>query len=191
MIPVLNAMLPSITLKAFGFEQLADDLGRIGGNFRSFHEPLQESVRKVVIPSLAENFASEGRPSWKPLSDSTVKKRGTAHPILDETGKLRRVATSESIWRITRDEASIARSSVDGRVSYAVYHQDGTKNMPARPIFGFQSEDVAGIEQVFSNWLDRTVDRYWGAGTSLPSASGPSTGGVVSSSNSYGFRSFS
>lgn len=181
-----NAMLPSITLEGHGFEQLADDLGRIGGSFRSFTEPLRESVRKVVIPSIQANFDSEGRPAWKPLADATVKKRGTAHPILDETGKLKRIATSESIWRITRDQASVTGVNVTGRVSYAGYHQDGTKNMPARPVFGFQSEDVAGIEQVFSDWLDQTVDRYWGAGIS-----GPSTGGVVSSSNSYGFRSFS
>lgn len=77
-------------------------------------------------------FEREGG-NWAPLKPSTVKRRGSAHPILQATGRLRRGAktavagTFQGVippkWR--------GRQRFTG-VPYAKYHQNGTPNMVAR-----------------------------------------------------------
>lgn len=130
---------------------------------RSFREPLEMSVRQVVIPSIRKNFAAEGRPAWRPLALATVVDRaklqslgkiktGASGPILDRTGKLKKVATQLNIWSYTRESATI--TGIDSRVKYATYHQTGTRKMPARPFILLQDEDEERIEQIFYHWLD-------------------------------------
>lgn len=137
---------------------LADDLQDLARyRIRSFREPLEQSVRRVVIPSIRKNFAVEGRPQWAPLAPSTVLARGASGPILDRTGRLKKVATQLNIWKYTRDSATIV--GLDARVKYATYHQSGTSKMPARPFVMLQDEDEERIEQIFYEWLDGRIRR--------------------------------
>lgn len=85
----------------------AKKLDRLGMDIRSFHEPLKDAVQKVVIPSIRRNFDSEGRPSWTPLAQRTVWARGSAHPILNRTGNLRRQMGYLKVWHIGREMAMI------------------------------------------------------------------------------------
>lgn len=43
---------------------MARRVDKLGLDIRSFREPLKRAIRNVVIPSIAENFAVGGRPSW-------------------------------------------------------------------------------------------------------------------------------
>jgi|ERR1051326_352130 phage gpG-like protein len=132
----------------------AEGLQKIGNNIRDFTVPLTTSLREVIIPSIQKNFASGGRPPWAPLEVSTVEKRKATGPILDRTGFLKSVATSEAIWTITTDTIEV--SGMD-TVPYAKYHQVGTKNMVARVFILFQPEDEAKIEEIFSLWFEEQI----------------------------------
>lgn len=134
---------------------VAGDIDELRRKIRSFREPLNISLRTVIIPSIKLNFAVEGRPRWAPLAAETILKRKSAHPILQRTGRLRKVATQINIWTVERDKLYV--SSLNPRVHYAKYHQGGTRHMPARPFMVFHREDVDAIERVFMNWLDRKV----------------------------------
>ncbi len=62
-------------------EQLDQMAGRV--------EDASEAMRRIsedLIASIHLNFLQEGRPPWTPLAKSTVRKRGSAHPILRGPG---------------------------------------------------------------------------------------------------------
>lgn len=135
---------------------LADDLDAFAQyGIRSFREPLTKSVRTVIIPSIRTNFVSEGRPAWRPLAPATVLDRGASGPILDRSGRLKKVATQFNIWSYTRDSATI--TGLDSRVKYAAYHQSGTRKMPQRAFVVFQDEDEVAIERIFYEFVDRRM----------------------------------
>jgi phage gpG-like protein len=99
-------------------------IDKLGVDIRSFREPLLASVREVMVPSIRRNFDEGGRPAWEPLSDVTVKIRGTAGPILNRTGTLRSVATQINIWTITRTSAVIR--DLPQKAWYGKVHQAGS-----------------------------------------------------------------
>lgn len=139
--------------------QIAGDIQRLAAELHIFTEPITQSIHRVVIPSIAQNFESQGRPSWQALSEATVERRGAAGPILDESGALKSMATSFGIWTITTDEARID----DIPIEYAEFHQGGTRNMPAREFIMYQEEDIVEIERIFHEWTDdkiRTVGGF-------------------------------
>ncbi len=137
-----------------------DDLERVKRIFSDFREPFNESLRKVIIPSIRRNFEAEGRPPWEQLAEITVQIRRSAHPILRRTGYLFRKATQINIWRVSRD---IMYSPIGPFASYAAFHQGGTRHMPARPYILYQREDVESIVDVFSDWIDRKLQQQGGA----------------------------
>lgn len=111
------ALSPSIGL-------VARDIDRMGISISSFKEPLTRSVKEVIIPSIRQNFQAEGRPPWDALADDTIKLRGgSAHPILERTGALRRGATQFNIWSI--GDTSAAVKGLPNSVWYGVVHQAG------------------------------------------------------------------
>src|SRR5687767_1450905 len=102
---------------------VAGDVHRFGLAIQSLREPVIKSITDVMIPSIRRNFDEEGRPSWEPLSDITVKLRGTAHPILKASGALERGVTQISIWRIGEESATI--QSLPQSIWYGALHQSG------------------------------------------------------------------
>lgn len=149
---------PSIGLLAARVEKLGMDLD-------DFREPLARSIKTVMIPSIQQNFEAEGRPSWPPLAEYTIQRRGgdSGH-ILNVTGALEADATSFDIWHITDTAASI--QSWPGRTWYAQIHQAGLRGkkiyIPARPFIMFQSEDEDDIKLVFMEWLEENLAKDWG-----------------------------
>lgn len=137
---------------------LATDLDLAALSIKSLREPLTRSVKEVIIPSIRQNFDSEGRPGWEALAPSTVKRRGTAHPILDEKGNLKKRATQINIWTIDRDSAAI--TGLDSRVKYAGYHQAGTSKMPQRPFVMYQEEDERAIEEIFYEFIVSRLEGF-------------------------------
>ncbi|SRR5213593_4410086 len=133
---------------------LEQDITKLQVALNDFHVPLEATLHQVVIPSIERHFDSEG-PGWQQLAQSTIEKRGSSHPILQETGTLRSVATSDGIWNITRTEL-IGSGSFSG-ADYGSYHMSGTRNMPARPFIGLSEGDVNQISIIFNEWLGTEV----------------------------------
>lgn len=137
---------------------LANDLDLAALSIKSLREPLTKSIREVVIPSIRKNFDAEGRPPWRPLAESTVRRRGTAHPILNDKGTLKKKATQFNIWTIGSDSA--AMTGLDSRVKYAGYHQGGTRNMPQREFVLYQEQDQRDIEEIFYNFFINRLEGF-------------------------------
>lgn len=131
---------------------VAKDIEILGLNLRSFKEPLERSVREVMIPSITRNFDEEGRPAWEPLSESTVNIRGTSGPILNRTGALKEAATSFSIWSIGETSATIR--GLPSNVWYGAIHQQGLGGFgkhisAAQRKLGHGASAIAVIQEAF------------------------------------------
>jgi phage gpG-like protein len=157
---MIPAVFPRITFDRKFFR----DIGAIeaaiellGINLNDFREPLKASLELVIMPSIATNFQTGGRPKWKPLSESWRLKR-TPGPILVQTGAMFEATQSITNWDV--DHNSITMTGV-ASAPYAGYHQAGTRRMPARPFVMYQPEDVENIVQIFEIWVDGLIDRYW------------------------------
>jgi phage gpG-like protein len=111
---------------------LARDVDKLGMEISSFKEPLQQSIREVMIPSFQKNFEAEGRPSWTPMSESTklIRARmnsGSGTKLLHKTGALEHAVTQESLWSVTDVFAAV--KALPASVSYGNVHQEGYGGM--------------------------------------------------------------
>jgi phage gpG-like protein len=146
---------PALSLLASGFDTMSTSI-------KSFKVPLERSIREVMSPSIAENFASGGRPDWTPLSEFTIQKKGF-DTILVETGSLASKAPQYNNWTVDgpNGEARLDRLSVE----HGYYHQEGfvnhwtSKFTPARTWAMFQPEDGDRVEEIFWEWLEERWDR--------------------------------
>lgn len=185
-------MYPSISLGGNDFRRqsgiLAADIDKLAVSIRSFRVPLTRSRDQVMIPSIATNFAVEGRPRWQPLAEGTVENRnGSTNPILVKTGKLKRTALQKNMWKYEssgRSGTSVDFISFDGdallrRVPYGVFNQLGAFRfssksgltiggvetprweLPARPFVTMRPEDQVLIHSIFYQWLVERTDYYY------------------------------
>ena len=105
---------------------LAGKVDKLGMDIRSFREPLTRAIKQVVIPSIKQNFAAEGRPAWVPLNEDTLSvKNWKGYPpdILRRTGKLAKVAAQQNIWTINEKAAAV--KSLPESVFYGMVMQAG------------------------------------------------------------------
>jgi phage gpG-like protein len=161
---------------------LAKDLDKLGLDIRSFRVPLHRAIKQVMIPSFRKNFEMGGRPAWEPLSEVTYERSPARRggPLV-ASGRLMRTMQQVNIWHITSTAASIQdlpQSVWYGKIHQAGYGmtlpstvrglreseergQIGTSAIPARPFVLFQTEDVANIQKVLSQWLDERIAANW------------------------------
>lgn len=149
---------------------LAAQVEKLAKDIRSFREPLHRSVKDVLAPSIRKNFDVGGRPTWIPLADSTIRKKGHDRPLI-QSGTLRRVASQLNIWTITSDTAQL--KGLPNSVGYGYVHQYGAEQygeskgksfvrvIPARPFLMMQDEDQVKIAQIFDEWMEERVAHYW------------------------------
>lgn len=114
---------------------LARDVDKLGMDISSFREPLQKSIREVMIPSFHKNFEAEGRPGWVPMSEATklIRTRlggGTTGKLLHKTGALQHAVEQESLWSVTDVFAAV--KALPASVSYGNVHQEGYGGMSRR-----------------------------------------------------------
>jgi phage gpG-like protein len=135
--PKLQGLRLDEGINAFKFKPsigiLARDINKFGIDIRSYRQPLIRAIKQVMIPSFRQNFQEEGRPPWEPMSEATEMIReieGSTGPLLDRSGKLKRVAQQQNIWTVTRESASI--QDLPQRVWYGKLHQDGSGGMGRR-----------------------------------------------------------
>ncbi len=142
-----------------GFDRLDRALKSMAADVSNFRAPLEQSVRKVMIPSIVQNFEVGGRPPWEPLSDETIARKGDDRPLI-ETGQGMRSAGARARWVIGRDRAEYHGESFPERSWPMQLHQhadDFNVNFPARPFAVVQPEDMSRMQGVFAAWLDRDV----------------------------------
>ena len=135
---------------------LISDFDKLGLDIRSFREPLKRSIQEVVGPSMHENFAVGGRPPWEPLNERTIADKsanGYPEDILVRTGSLGVVAGQLNLWTIDGQEGTAVVNGLPDRVHYGIFHQAGTRFMPAREWAVIQEEDIDRIVEVFEEWL--------------------------------------
>lgn len=104
--------------------------------------PAFEVLAEDFLAINTRQFDSEGGNSghWAPLAPSTVKKRGAAHPILNEHGDLRASLTkadAKGAVRTVEPHELFVGTDID----YAQYHQTGTSRMPRRRPVEFTGAD--------------------------------------------------
>lgn len=116
-------------------------------------QDLSRAVRDMAVylkSQTVETFVrGQGRKtSWADLSPRTkkykVRKKGTAYPMLVFTGRLRNSINISS----GRNEAKVFSG-----VRYGVFHQIGTRHMPARPFLEVTDNDVSVFVSILRKYL--------------------------------------
>lgn len=132
-------------------KKLLDRLNRSFGNLRNIakmspviKKQVEDRINKEGFPQKLVQFrfdkearSATGAGRWKQLSPSTIKRRGSAHPILQDTGALLSGALRAAKGKFTLTKG--INLDVDeiggGAGAYAGYVQAGTSKMVARPFF--------------------------------------------------------
>lgn len=136
-----------------------------------------------IRQAFAENFAEGGRPEWAPLATSTQvrkmamylagKLRGRnvrVHLVamrntqpkapgalfkLVRTGRLRNsVVRSKTAGNISRIDAATGTIELGTAVPYGIFHEEGTKNMPARPFLTVLESDWDDVMAIMADMLE-------------------------------------
>jgi len=97
--------------------------------------PLFEDLFYAQEKNQFQTEGAEGGAEWQQLSEKYgdwKRVHFPGKPILQRTGDLERSLTSASDPNTVRREER-KTLTLGSRVSYAIYHQTGTKKMPARP----------------------------------------------------------
>lgn len=86
--------------------------------------------------------------AWRPLAPYTVRKRGSARPILIHTGAM---IAGAAVTAAAKTGLRLTLS-----VPYAGFHQSGTARMPARPIIPYM-----GIPRSWESLIRKAIkDAY-------------------------------
>lgn len=117
-----------------------------------------QQVGKHLKGKVQEAFDAGG-PGWAPLASSTVATKGHA-TILIDTSKLRGTMKvnifSFAHGRLTPGSGGYSRGRSVTRV--AIWHEGGTVNMPARPIFQPVAErEGQNVATIYRNALMRAL----------------------------------
>lgn len=110
---------------------------------------------------ITEQFATEGRAGrtpWAPIAPSTARRRGRASPVLYSSGAL--FASLRDPGAPGHVEEADTRSlTLGSRLSYALYHQTGTRRMPARPIIVLSGGRVERWVEIVRQQIDKKTLR--------------------------------
>lgn len=155
---------------------VAEDFYKSAAALENLEVPLTMSI-PAVIGGIQQVFDEEG-PGWAPWSESYAP-YAQAHNsgILDQSGALRGGATSEGSFAVVGDVLGFTGGAAPG---YWVFHQEGTRRMPARPFVTLTPESELAVLAIFEEWLATVVDISGGAGGRLFFRA-PSSGQFVAS----------
>ena len=134
----------TLEVKVSGLDELNASLEMLG---RFGDAPLTRALKSIgqaVVGQTIERFENEVDPDgnkWKRRKVETNKTRG--RKILHNTGQLKRVTYI----------AGKGFVKIGASVDYGVFHQFGTKKMPARPFLGINKDDYEEIADILSNQL--------------------------------------
>ena len=127
------------------FDRMMSD---IPGALARAQERALQAIGAAVASRATRAFRSEPlRPApWAPRKDKKAK-----HPLLIKSGSLRQSIS----WRVTAPDTV----QIGSDKKYASYHQEGTKNMPARPFFPVDKNGRLVPEM--ERKINRTVEKVF------------------------------
>lgn len=134
----------TLEVKVSGLDELNASLEMLG---RFGDAPLTRALKSIgqaVVGQTIERFENEVDPDgnkWKRRKVETNKTRG--RKILHNTGQLKRVTYI----------AGKGFVKIGASADYGVFHQFGTKKMPARPFLGINKDDYEEITEILTNQL--------------------------------------
>ena len=129
--------------------RLLDDVAEILTDHRAF---LRDDAVPLIQREVRRIFRTRGYGRWVPLSLATVRQKGHDRPLI-RTRRYFREATQSPTLQITRT------SLVYGvEVPYADYHEEGTRRIPARPVFATLARNRR-FERRIATLLDRRIQR--------------------------------
>lgn len=140
-------------------EEIAEGIERIqSGDFEPVFRKAMVDFEEYHDFWFQEEVAYTGAP-WAELSPITIEAKGHGR-ILYDTGRLMRSLTSDSPDAIREIAGDVYSPSFrfGTFVEYAVYHQVGTDNMPARPIVGITEQ---GMERLSEDVFDHIVGLFF------------------------------
>lgn len=120
--------------------------------------PVLDRIAEDWLEIVEEQFETEGArggSKWEGLAFSTIKKRGSAHPILIDSGDMfQELITPENV-RVTDDSVTM---ELGDQTVKAESHQYGFTNpqgaeVPARPIVQFRDDDRARWREWITDYL--------------------------------------
>ncbi len=142
---------------------MADNLREFEGYMRELPDKIKQAVRvslerigAVGVSQLSKLFQTEGRSlgvEWKPVKESYLKqkiKKGFSEKTLHRTTTLAQSFHSK---------ATDTQVQIGTPVPYAIYHEYGTKRMPARPFMKpvAQYLQERAISQIFKKTLSEVL----------------------------------
>jgi phage gpG-like protein len=121
-------------------------------NFGTIYTPFIKLFREEIVRAFETEGKSTGN-QWKALAKATIDSRGSAHPILQDSGDLlERLRTGQGEY-VVKERKKLVFGTRD---KVATYHQTGaarTKHgeLPARPIFRITKPLVAELRRIAMN----------------------------------------
>jgi phage gpG-like protein len=124
--------------------------------------PAMQTIGEIILTNIEENFRAEGRYSevgdwrggstaWKDLAPSTVKRRGSAHPILQASGHMAATFTKEASATGVEVGTNAIQAAIQNLGGMA---GRGRKvKLPARPVMTIADESIKEIQDTIGDYL--------------------------------------
>jgi hypothetical protein len=118
---------------------------------------LGEVARPMILQDERDHFTSSVSPDGVPWAPRVIL--GDGHPILVEKGNLLQAATGGGPGHISQIGQRELVLGVEGDVSGAIYHTEGTSRMPPRPFMGATESTEEKIGELLADFV---LERVFG-----------------------------
>lgn len=121
------------TIKERGLDLTIAALATYRGRFRDYNDFLVREIEPELKDQFTKCFNTKGFGKWAQLDADTIEaksKGGRVVTPLIDTGRYRRAC--ENLKGKTLGKNSI---KIVSPISYAIFHEFGTKDIPPRPVF--------------------------------------------------------
>lgn len=123
---------------------------RAVGDMRKAWPKVADEFDRIVESIFHNEGGASGQ--WEPLSDKYADRKSPDHGLLRRSDalftSLTRKYARHAIFRVRKDGFTRGSS-----LKYFQFHQNGTRNMPARPIYDFRENHVRRMRDVLRQEL--------------------------------------
>lgn len=147
-------------------KSLAQKGKRVSGLTRQMQRIVKEAEKEVNKKQYMEAIIKARFAAERGYADGGMKWRkrkvvGDGHPILNDTGKL--LNSAVRAVKNTYNAVKVKWDIVKVKVSYGIYHQEGTDKMPARKFFLNPSKsELVKADTFFSKTIKKLLRRTLG-----------------------------
>lgn len=128
-----------------GLDDIVDRLNRVSASREDILLLIGNQARDQTLTRIAATGLAPSGSPWAPLAASTIASKRPGSRIMVDSGRL----LSSIAMDVVGDEARL-----NTPLPYALYHQEGTSRMPARPIFGLEGENLQEVVTTIENFIN-------------------------------------